>query len=301
MSAPILVALDASHPAPEAESLALAFTAATGRELLVATVFPIIDVHSRLDSRPYERRLREEAKRFVAGRADALRARGARSVEERAVGSYSAGHALHRLARDTNAGLVVLGPSRRRGAGRRLPGPMGSRLAHEAPCAVAVAPEGYDGVRLARIGAAFAATPDGEAALRAAAVLALEAGASLQAIAAEAPLPWLDIVEPEFDGVTLQKAYRGHLAHALSQAVGDLPSSPPVEQWIVHGDPVDVLTAASAELDLLVCGSRGHGPLGTVLLGSVSHALLETARCPVLLVPRTDAHARESQSRCFAA
>jgi nucleotide-binding universal stress UspA family protein len=85
--------------------------------------------------------------------------------------------------------------------------------------------------------------------------------------------------------------------------VADLRAKPPIERRVVPGDPVDVLGEETRALDLLVCGSRSHGPLGTVLLGSISHALLETARCPVLVfvVPRTDAQARKLQSRCFAA
>jgi nucleotide-binding universal stress UspA family protein len=34
-----------------------------------------------------------------------------------------------------------------------------------------------------------------------------------------------------------------------------------------------------------VCGSRGHGPLHTLLLGGTSHALVRRAACPVLVVP----------------
>ena len=41
-----------------------------------------------------------------------------------------------------------------------------------------------------------------------------------------------------------------------------------------------------SEVDLLVCGSRGRGPLGRVVLGSVSAGVLRKARCPVLVVPR---------------
>lgn len=39
---------------------------------------------------------------------------------------------------------------------------------------------------------------------------------------------------------------------------------------------------------LIVIGSRGHGGLARLLLGSTSEALLGTARTPVLLVPPTD-------------
>ena len=52
------------------------------------------------------------------------------------------------------------------------------------------------------------------------------------------------------------------------------------------GDPAVELASASRELDLLVCGSRGRGPLRAVLLGSVTERLIRGAGCPVVIVPR---------------
>ncbi|WP_372518091.1 universal stress protein, partial [Solirubrobacter ginsenosidimutans] len=34
------------------------------------------------------------------------------------------------------------------------------------------------------------------------------------------------------------------------------------------------------------CGSRGYGPLRSVLLGGVSRRLVDAAQCPVLVLPR---------------
>jgi nucleotide-binding universal stress UspA family protein len=44
----------------------------------------------------------------------------------------------------------------------------------------------------------------------------------------------------------------------------------------------------AAELDagLIVCGQRGRGPVGSVLLGSVSHALAVHTKRPVLIAPQ---------------
>jgi hypothetical protein len=49
--------------------------------------------------------------------------------------------------------------------------------------------------------------------------------------------------------------------------------------------------AGSAErLGLLVCGSRARGPLRRVMLGSVSTAVIRSAACPVVVVPRRAPH-----------
>jgi nucleotide-binding universal stress UspA family protein len=59
-----------------------------------------------------------------------------------------------------------------------------------------------------------------------------------------------------------------------------------VEPVVLVGDPVSALEKASSELDLLVGGSRGYGPLRSVMLGSVSRRLLHCAASPLLVIPR---------------
>jgi nucleotide-binding universal stress UspA family protein len=50
-----------------------------------------------------------------------------------------------------------------------------------------------------------------------------------------------------------------------------------------------ILAERSAELDLLVCGSRGYGAVRSVALGSISRMLAHSASCPLLIVPRPPA------------
>ncbi|OAN39863.1 universal stress protein [Mycolicibacterium iranicum] len=71
-------------------------------------------------------------------------------------------------------------------------------------------------------------------------------------------------------------------------------SSPPdVLVELRHDGIIAELSKASENADMLVVGSRGLGPVGGAVLGSVSRALLHHAQCPVVVakegvVRRTD-------------
>ncbi|HEY7049683.1 MAG TPA: universal stress protein [Jatrophihabitantaceae bacterium] len=49
--------------------------------------------------------------------------------------------------------------------------------------------------------------------------------------------------------------------------------------------PAEALLDASRDADLLVVGSRGRGGFSELMLGSVSHAVVMHAVCPVVVVP----------------
>jgi nucleotide-binding universal stress UspA family protein len=61
-----------------------------------------------------------------------------------------------------------------------------------------------------------------------------------------------------------------------------------VPQWFtaraVEGNADQVLIERSRGAEMLVIGSRGHGGLAGVLLGSVSAECAERAHCPVLII-----------------
>ena len=57
-----------------------------------------------------------------------------------------------------------------------------------------------------------------------------------------------------------------------------------VEIRVVQGKPARTLVAEAADAVLLVVGSRGRGGFRGMLLGSVSHEVLERATCPVMVV-----------------
>jgi nucleotide-binding universal stress UspA family protein len=57
-----------------------------------------------------------------------------------------------------------------------------------------------------------------------------------------------------------------------------------VRVHVVEGAPQDVLVARAEGAGLLVVGSRGHGPIRGLLLGSVALHVAMHAGCPVLVV-----------------
>lgn len=63
-----------------------------------------------------------------------------------------------------------------------------------------------------------------------------------------------------------------------------------VERLILTGRPATAIVDEAREwgADIIVLGSRGHGPIGAMLLGSVSAEVVDHAPCPVLVVRRTD-------------
>ena len=70
-----------------------------------------------------------------------------------------------------------------------------------------------------------------------------------------------------------------------------------VSTEVVEGGSVDVLVAAAADAELLVLGSRGHGPVVGFLLGSVGQQVIAEAARPVVLVRAGDQATAEASGR----
>lgn len=86
---------------------------------------------------------------------------------------------------------------------------------------------------------------------------------------------------------------RETLKTALHQAFG--PEVGAINGRVLRGRPAEVLVTAAAGADLLVVGSRGHGAMASMLLGSVSEYVVAHAPCPVL-VTRGDLGRRSASS-----
>jgi nucleotide-binding universal stress UspA family protein len=204
-----------------------------------------------------------------------------RSISLRVVWSPWIGRGLHELADIEDADLLVLGSSRRGMLGRVLLGDHTRAALNGAPSAVAVAPAGYydhfGAVR--RIGVGYDGSPESEQALEVARRLAAAHHAELSACTAVSvplptigpgPLPLNDVIEP--------------MLHNARERIAQLGG---VEPLAGYGPPVEVLASYSASVDLLVVGSRSYGPIGRLVHGSTSDELARTARCALLVLPRS--------------
>ena len=237
----------------------------------------------------------EEVEELVAEHAKAKHAQvralagemGVSEVHLRQATSPAAG--LHDQVGESNAALVVVGSSSRSGLGRVLPGGTAERLLSGAPVPVAVAPNGYAGREAghAVIGVGFDQSPESRQAVGWAAALASRIDASLQLLAVHAPLAFGKVSTGGVYGTqTVNQALAKERQVEGEQLAEALSADVPAESHLLRGDPAKLLAEHSQQLGLLVLGSRGYGPIKSVLLGSVSSYVLRNAHCPVLVVPR---------------
>lgn len=97
-------------------------------------------------------------------------------------------------------------------------------------------------------------------------------------MAAFAPLAWADMDLTE----GTEREVQEWVARAVQATPGG--GGVTVGTRVVEGYPARVLIEAAHGADLLVIGSRGHGEISGMALGSVSLHCASHAPCPVLIV-----------------
>ena len=290
MSKPIIVGYDPMTSDRAPINFGVAAARFTGAPLIVASASATGD---RPDAGQQDEELVVDASEALERARRELEPEGI-PVECRELRSTSAARALHEMSEAEDAGLLVVGSTRRGPVGRVIPGSTAERLMHGAPCPIAIVPPGWEaGAGLNTIGVAYVDTVEGREALRGAHALARRAGASLRVLTAvKAGLARYGETEArtaeqrgkDFDEVEGELRVRAE--NALRRATEALDGDVDVEADAFVEDPADVLIRVSENVDLLICGSRGYGPLRAVLLGGVSRRLTAEARCPVIVLPR---------------
>jgi nucleotide-binding universal stress UspA family protein len=248
MPKPVIAAVDPAHEDLAPAALGATLARLLGEPLLIVTAYPLdLGIDKLIPE--YAEELARQAREAVERVAAELHwaLRERVPIATRTVEvAVSPAAALHELAEREGASALVLGSSRRGTLGRVAPSAVTDRLLHGAPCPVAIAPTGYS-------------TADASS-------------------------------RPRLIGVAFTDTPDGRAALAFGDVLAAAAKASKrvltVDATPRTGSVAQELAAGSAGFDLLVCGSRGHGPVRTLILGGTSHELVRKASCPVLVVPR---------------
>lgn len=218
-------------------------------------------------------------------------------AELQSVVALRAGAGLHQQAERQHADLLVVGSCSRGVFGRAMLGDDTRDALNGAPCAVAVAANGYaeklDPIKV--VGVAYNGSPESEAALDFARTLAASTGASIKA------LEVVSLPSVAYTGI-MAPAIGESIDVMLNTATTRMSALPDVDGKAVYGLPGEELATFSSAVDLLVVGSRSYGPVKRLVLGSTSEHLARHGRCSLLVLPRlSTSETRQPQAQTTVA
>ncbi len=283
----VLVAADGSQDAALAARAAVDVSDELGSELHVVHAWQAVPT-ARLKAfaragfkRLGEERLEEGVKEVEKAKPSVA---GAHLVEG------GAADAILDLARESGAGLIVIGSRGLGPAGRLALGSVSEAVVHHAHCPVLVLRGGEGSWPPERV----VLGDDGSEAARAAGDLAAafcgRHGARGLVVRAFPRQPEVDVEGRESDARMVEDELR-HEESALMERAGELEGlleSRPKTRLAVGDAAEKVLEAADAEAaerTLVAVGGRGLGAIGRMRLGSVSTKVLHAARGPLLVHP----------------
>jgi nucleotide-binding universal stress UspA family protein len=286
----ILIGVDASPRSEDAIAFGARLAHVSTANVVVACAFPYNDAIRQGSYPEYRAALGDDAKHTVRQMRDRLAGVDDDRLRVRITANPSPAHALHDLAEAEHAELIVVGSSHTGRLGRVAPGSTAERLLHGAPCAVAVVPHGYrtrTEQPIRRIGVAYDGSDESTAAVAAAVELARALAAELEIIGVVTASVYATsggMAGVEY-AIPAEDVERG-VQEGLDAVIAGLPDDITAKSVRLEGDPAEQLGAHSASLDLMLAGSRGYGPLRSVLVGGVSGRLMRTVQCPAIVLPR---------------
>jgi nucleotide-binding universal stress UspA family protein len=193
------------------------------------------------------------------------------------------------------AALLVVG-SRGRGALRSaLLGSVALHCVAHAPCPVSVVhghPEVRDD-RHRKVVAGFDGSDASVGALREALAEGVRLGADVDVVVAHSLADhWADMYAAVPDVEELRTRARDRARAVADQLLAEMAAAaqavPRVQVVLVEGSPTGALLEAAEDAAVLVVGSRGHGLIRGLLLGSVALHCAVHAPCPVTVVHPQD-------------
>jgi nucleotide-binding universal stress UspA family protein len=295
----ILLATDFSEPAARAAQLAEAMARRTGHHLVllhVAAAPTDRPLELAADARAFEAALRERARDELAALASGMRARDLLVEERLEVGDPA--EVIAAVAREVNAGLVVLGNHGRRALARLVLGSVARGtlsltdrpvLVARADCTGEALVEWASGRRALRVVVGVDRSPGSAAALAWVGWLRGVGRVDVRVVHA-----YNTVLETLRLGLRPAAEVTGDLSSTLERElrtlVGSLPGEGLVSLVLRDDDDrraAEVLAreASQSEADLLVVGVHARTRLQRMWLGATGELLLRAAPVPVVCVP----------------
>lgn len=292
LGAPVVVGFDQSPASVAAVQWAATQAARLGAELVVLSASePPLPTATGSDALGTGSDL-WRASRSAAGRGVTLARERDPEGAIAAVGVVG-GPAGELVARSSEAGLVVVGRNRRSALQAAVLGSVSFAVAMHARCPVVVVGDGAESEP--GPAAPVVVGVDGSRPARGAVGLAAELArvwqAPLHVVSTwHAPVAtgWPDL-PADASVVTSTEPWVSAARAAVTAAIAQVTAAYPeltVTGSVVEGRADDVLVDLSRHSGLVVVGSRGRGGFAGLMMGSVSHAVMRRAGCPVAVVRR---------------
>lgn len=277
----LLVGIDDREGGQDALELARALSRDEGASAIVVSVLASGPPGSPFEPLPAAQ-AREAEPLFAAARERLAPA----AVETRAYAGGSPAAVLTRLSEAEELEAIVVGSSHRGVIGRVMVGNIATSLLNGAGADVAVAPKGYamgehEPPRTIAVGDDGGA--ESKLALQRAEAIARRSNAALKLLTVVVP----PVAAPGMVPGVYAPQTPPEPERVMREALDSVDPALAAEPVRLDGDPaLELARACERDVDLLVVGSRGYGPLTRALLGSVSRELVKKAICPVLVARR---------------